>query len=134
MLNRPLPVEDVESEAFWQGCREGRLLIQKCGDHYQFPPTSYCTHCLADAPQWIEASGRGSVFSWIVVHVPIPAAIYADQVPYITALVTLEEGPRICANLTGIAPENVRDGLSVEAYFEVVGDGSVVLPFFRPTA
>ncbi len=134
MLTRPMPIPDVESAPFWEACKAGKLLIQKCGDSYQFPPTSYCTHCLSTAPEWVEASGRGTVFSWIVVHVAIPADIYADQVPYVTALITLEEGPRICANLVGIAPERIRDGMAVEVFFEPVGDGSVSLPFFRPAS
>jgi uncharacterized protein len=132
MLNRPLPILDVESKPFWDGCSRERLLIQKCGDIYQFPPTSYCAHCHTATLEWVEASGRGTVFSWIVVHVGIPRETYGEQVPYVTALITLDEGPRICANLVGIAPADITDGLEVEVFFEPITDGSVMVPFFRP--
>jgi uncharacterized protein len=132
MLNRPLPIADVESAPFWEGCKRGKLLIQRCGECYQFPPTSYCTHDPAQSPQWIESSGRGTVYSWIVVRVGIPREIYGDQVPYITALVTLEEGPRICANLLDVEPDSITAGMPVRVVFRPVADGSVVLPFFTP--
>ena len=132
MLVRPLPVPDVESAPFWEGCKQSRLLIQRCGDHFQFPPTSYCTRCNSRAPQWYEASGRGLVYSWIVVHVPIPREIYGSQVPYITALVDLAEGPRLCTNLIEVSPNDVRAGMLVEVTFQAVGDGTFSLPFFRP--
>jgi uncharacterized OB-fold protein len=132
MLNRPLPIPDVESERFWEGCRQGKLMIQKCGDRFQFPPTSVCTGDIGCAPEWQEATGRGRVYSWIVVHVPIPRELFADQVPYITAFITLEEGPRVCANLIDIAPEDVHADMAVEVCFQAVGDGTFTLPFFRP--
>jgi len=132
MLNRPLPIPDVESAPFWEACKRGKLLIQRCGDRYQFPPTSYCTHCQSEPPAWVESSGRGTVFSWIVVRVGIPRDMYGDQVPYITALVTLDEGPRICANLLEIDADRVTAGMPVEVVFQPIGDGSVVLPFFKP--
>ncbi len=134
MPTRPLPIPDVESRRFWDACREGKLLIQKCGERYQFPPTSYCTDCPPAEPKWVEATGRGTVYSWIVVHIGIPRDIFGDQVPYVTALIMLDEGPRICANLVGIAPADIVAGMPVEVFFEAVGDGEFSLPFFRRAA
>ena len=132
MLNRPPPIPDVESAPFWEACQRGKLLIQRCGDRYQFPPTSYCNHCPSIQPEWVESSGRGTVYSWIVVHVGIPRDIFGDQVPYVTALVTLEEGPRICTNLIGIDPRHIVPGMPVEVIYQPIGDGSIILPFFKP--
>jgi uncharacterized OB-fold protein len=134
MINRPLPIADVESIPFWEGCRNGVLLIQRCGDQYQFPPTSYCTASYDATPEWVASSGLGTVYSWIVVHVGIPKEIYQDQVPYVTALITLQEGPRICANLIDVDPNNIVADMRVQVTFQPVGDGSIVLPFFRPAA
>jgi uncharacterized protein len=132
MINRPLPFPDVESQPFWDGCAQGKLMLQKCGDIYQFPPTRYCTSNLACAPQWEEVSGSGTVYSWIVVHVGIPRDIFGSQTPYVSALITLDEGPRICTTLVDVAPGDIYDGMPVKVVFTPVGDGSFVLPFFRP--
>jgi uncharacterized OB-fold protein len=134
MLNRPIPIPDVESAPFWEGCKRGKLLIQRCGDHYQFPPTSYCTRDQSLQPEWVESAGRGTVFSWIVVHVPIPREIYGDQVPYVSALITLDEGPRICANLVDVEPSRIKAGMPVAVFFQPIGDGEAVLPFFKPVS
>jgi len=134
MLNRPTPIADVESAPFWDACKRGKLLIQRCGDRYQFPPTSYCTHDRSIRPEWVESTGRGTVFSWIVVHVPIPREIYGDQVPYVTALITLDEGPRICANLIEIETGRIQAGMPVAVFFQPIGDGDIVLPFFKPVS
>ncbi|MGH6617323.1 Zn-ribbon domain-containing OB-fold protein [Sphingomonas sp.] len=134
MLDRPIPVPDADSEPFWRGCAEGRLMLQHCGDHYQFPPSRFCTTNPNVQPEWAEVSGRGTVYSWIVVHVGIPRNIYGSQVPYVTALIALDAGPRICANLVDIDPGAVRAGMPVEIFFDKVADGSVTLPFFRPAA
>ena len=134
MLDRPIPVPDADSEPFWQGCAEGRLMLQRCGDHYQFPPARYCSVDPSSPLEWVEVSGRGTVYSWIVVHVGIPRNIFGTQVPYVTALIALDEGPRICANLVGVDPGEIRAGAPVEVFFEKVADGSVTLPFFRPLA
>jgi len=134
MINRPLPFPDVESKPFWDACSDGKLMLQRCGDVYQFPPTRYCTSNFSCEPIWVEVSGRGKVYSWIVVHVGIPRDIFGAQTPYVSALITLEEGPRMCTTLIDVAPEDIVDGMPVEVVFTPVGDGSFTLPFFKPVA
>lgn len=127
----PLPVPDSETKPFWDGMREGRLMVQRCAStgKYQFPPTTFCPGGL-ETPEWVEVSGRGTVFSWIVVRHPVPRDIYADKVPYIVAIVELEEGCRMTGNLL-CDPDDVAADMPVEIAFNPVTD-AITLPAFRP--
>lgn len=130
----PVPAPDPETRPFWDGLRDGRLMLQRCPQTgaYQFPPTTFCPGSLA-VPEWVQASGRGTIFSWIVVRHPVPRDIYADKVPYIVALVTLEEGCRMTGNLLDCVPEAVEAGMAVEIAFNRVSP-DLTLPVFRPAA
>lgn len=131
--SRPLPVPDPESTPFWDGMREGKLMLQRCassGEHL-FPPVTFCPGSL-EIPEWVEASGKGEIFSWIVVRHPVPRDLYADEVPYVVAIVALDEGCRMTGNLVDIAPEDVRAGMKVEIVYNRVTP-EITLPAFRPT-
>ena len=80
--------------------------------------------------KWVAASGRGRLYSWIVVRHPIPREIYAGEVPYVVALVDLEEGVRIATNMT-CAPEDLTGDMPVEVVFDDVTP-ELTLPRFRP--
>jgi uncharacterized OB-fold protein len=127
----PLPVPDSESKPYWDGLREHRLMLQRSSSgEYLFPPVTFSPGTL-ERPEWVEASGKGSVFSWIVVRHPVPRDIYADQVPYVVALVTLDEGCRMAANIVDRAPEDVKAGMALEIVYRPVTD-AITLPAFRP--
>jgi uncharacterized OB-fold protein len=131
--NKPLPVPDPESTPFWDGMRENRLMLQRVastGEHL-FPPVTFCPGSL-ERPEWVQASGKGTVFSWIVVRHPVPRDIYADEVPYVVALVALDEGCRMTGNILDCAPEDVHAGMSVEIVYNQVTP-EITLPAFRPT-
>jgi len=130
---KPLPVADVETRPFWDACREGRLKLQRCTNcgHVRFPPTYYCAKCASSENEWIESTGRGRVFSWIVVRHPVPREIYAADVPYVVALIELDEGVRIASNIIGIEPEKVTADMPVRAIFKPVTP-DVTLPVFEP--
>ncbi len=134
-LAKPRPAADPDSAAFWQACREHRLMVQRCAQcgQIRFPPGPRCAACGASEHEWIEASGRGTVFSWIVVRHPVPAEVYAGEVPYVVALIELEEGVRLASNVIGCAPEDVCADMPVEVVFDDVEAG-ISLPKFRPTA
>jgi uncharacterized protein len=128
--DRPLPVADQDSEAYWEAARRGELLVQRCdacGAH-QLYPRALCITCGADAPGWIVASGRGTVYSYTVNH-RSPGRWASDRTPYVVALVDLEEGPRMMANIDA-DPAEVEIGRPVVAWFEEIAPG-VVLPQFR---
>lgn len=133
MTLKPMPIPDAESKPFWEACRARELRIERCAEcgTPRFPPASLCPRCRSARHEWIKASGRGSVFSWIVVRHPVPRDLYASEVPYVVALVELEEGVRMPTNIVGCEPEAIRAGMAVEVVFEDIG-GDVTLPKFRP--
>lgn len=132
---KPVPAPDPESAPFWEGCKSRRLLVQRCEDcsRTRFPPTTFCPHCQSGRSAWIDASGKGKVFSWIVVRHPVPGDIYAADVPYVVALIDLDEGVRIAANIVGCAPEQVVADMRVKVGFKDVTP-DITLPFFTPVA
>lgn len=133
MLNGlPRPRADLDSEPFWAGCREGRLLIPRCGDcgAARWPPGPMCPACQSQETAWEPASGRGTVYSWVVVTHPVDEALI-DQVPYAVGLIELEEGVRLVGNVAGIDPSDIVAGLPVTAYFEPPDAEGRRLPNFR---
>jgi hypothetical protein len=132
-LTRPIP--DALTEPFWEAAREGRLLIQrnpKSGRTQWFPRV----HCLDDwtvEPEWIEASGKGTLYSFTVIP---RSNIEEVPAPYVLAIVELEEGARMGATLVDVDPEQVEIGMALEVAFVSVGEGDeqFSLPRFRPAS
>lgn len=127
---RPLPKLDPVSTEYWEALTRSELLIQRCPEcgHRQFYPRALCTACAAD-PEWEHASGRGVVHTFSVIR-QNPAEPFSQFVPYVVAIVELEEGPRLMTNVIGCPPDEVSIGLEVEVEF-VEADEGVVLPFFK---
>ena len=129
--SKPLPRLDAVSEGFWQAAAEGRLLIQRCPgcDHRQFYPRALCTACGAD-PEWAEASGRGHVYTFTIVR-QFGGKVFRDELPYVVAMIELEEGVRMMGNLTDCPIDAVRIGMEVEAY-ALLAEPQVGIPYWRP--
>ena len=131
-----LPTPTPETKPFWDAAREHRLALPwclACGKPH-FYPRGFCPHCFAWHLEWRDASGRGAVHTFVITHKP--ARGYEDQVPYVIAVIELEEGPRMLSNLRTAetpSPENVRIGMPVEVVFDDV-TAEVTLPRFRPVA
>ena len=133
MKGRPLPQADNVSEPFWAAAADGKVLYQecpKCG-HRQFYPRAMCTACAAN-PEWKEASGRGTVHTYTVIRQNW-AAPFKDELPYIVAMVELDEGVKMMTNITDCEIDAVHIGMPVEAYTEKVEDGLGIV-FWRPVA
>lgn len=129
---KPVPRPSPESLPYWQAAREHRLVIQHCDacGQFWFPPSQSCPHCLASNFTWLPASGRGKVFSFVTYHrVYHPA--FAKEVPYVVALVELDEGPRLLTNIVGVPPEQVVCDMPVQVTFEDY-DGGIAVPKFAP--
>jgi uncharacterized protein len=126
----PLPRPTSLSRPHWDGCKQGVLRVQRCQDcgGFVFIPQPLCTHCQSEALEWVASSGRGAVYSHTVVHRPPRPAF---DVPYVVAIVELEEGWHMLTNLVDVAPEDVRVGLPVEVAFRRMSD-EITLPCFRP--
>lgn len=132
-IPKPVPVPDHLTSPFWAACKNRELRIQRCLKcaSVRFPPGPVCLQCRSVEAEWLLSNGRGKVYSWIVVRHPIPAEIYAKDVPYVVALIELEEGVRMPSNIIGCDPESINPGMAVEVVFEDVSD-AVTLPRFRP--
>ncbi|MFZ3471486.1 bifunctional MaoC family dehydratase N-terminal/OB-fold nucleic acid binding domain-containing protein [Streptomyces sp. 4.24] len=126
---RPRPVVNRDNQGFWDGVREHKLLIQRCTAcaTLRFPWLPGCNACAS--PEWdtVEASGAGTVFSYVVMHHP---PFPAFDPPYAVALVELAEGVRMVSNITGVPYDKVRIGLPVQLEFLRV-DEELELPVFR---
>lgn len=113
--NKPLPAPDKLSSAFWSAAAIGRLLIQvcpACGSR-QFYPRGLCVACAA-TPDWFEASGHGTVYTFTIIR-QNGAPSFAGEVPYVVAMIDLEEGPRMMGNVIGCAVDEVYIGMPVMA-------------------
>ena len=132
VIEKPLPRPSEDSAPYWEAAHRGELRMQRCGEcgHVRFPPSLLCPCCLSETAAWVALSGRGTVFSWIVVHQSQHPAFNADT-PYNVTIVELEEGPRLHTNLIGCRNDEIRIGMPVEVVFEKIND-EVTLPKFRP--
>lgn len=129
---RPAPVPDADSRPFWEGVANHELRIQRCrscGRHVYYP-RSICPHCHAAELDWVQASGTGVLYSYTVSRRPAGPGFAAD-VPYVVALVDLDEGPRMMTNLVDVPPEDVAIGQRVQVDFREMSPG-LTLPVFRP--
>jgi len=130
---KPVPEPDPVTAPFWESARQKKLLIQYCPDcdTHQFFPQNHCRECLSDKLEWVASTGKGTVYSFTVIHRP-PSSAFEQDVPYAVALVDLEEGCRMISSIVDVSPEDVRVGMSVEVVFEEI-TANISLPKFRPT-
>ena len=133
---RPLPRAIPVTRPFFDAAREGRLCLQRCPrDGVFYYPRSHCPSCWQDDWSWEELSGHGEVHTFTIDRVGHDPAL-AQDVPFVIALVNLEEGARVVANVVGCPVEAVASGMAVEAVFETyqpaAGGEPVALLRFRP--
>jgi uncharacterized protein len=128
----PVPVANADSLPYWNAARERRLLIRKCSACAQlhFMPRYLCPVCWSDELEWVESKGTGTVHSFTVIR-RAPMAAFAPRVPYVIALIDLDEGPRMIANVLGEDALSVRIGDRVKVTFEDRGDGAMIPQFMR---
>lgn len=128
---RPLPAKSQEGMPFWEGCRRGELLLQQCNKCHLFQwfPRAYCRDCSHDSFTWVQASGRGKVVSSSIVRKPINKS-FATLVPYVIAIVELDEGIRMMTNLIDAVSRKIKTGDVVQVEFEKQNE-DVTIPVFR---
>jgi uncharacterized OB-fold protein len=126
MANAPQPIPTALTETYYEATDDGRLLIQRDAEgRHQWYPRSHSVHDIHLDVDWVEASGRGEVYTFSVIS----RSPFDDvEAPYVFAIVELEEGVRMATNIIGVAPEEVRIGMPVQVTFDKRGD--VSLPFF----
>lgn len=127
-----LPSPDFETEPFWAGCREGRFLIRHCNacgeDH--FYPRPFCPKCWSDDVEWKQAAGTATLYTYSIVRQnDLPP--FPERVPYVAAIVELDEGPRVMTNVEGCEFDDLEIGMRVAVDFKALTD-DVTIPIFRP--
>lgn len=134
LVEVPFPPAASLVATYLDGLSQGRLLVQRCGacGEAQMPPRPRCAACGSEAVEWFEAAGRGRVFASGTFHKAYGPQ-HRNWVPYMVAIVELEEGPRLVTNITGAAPDEIRVGLAVRAETGV-GDDGTPLVRFRPVS
>ncbi len=132
VIERPMPTPDAATGPYWAAAHAGRFVMPRCNDcgKYHFYPHPLCPFCSSAKLEWVEVSGRGKLYSYTVVH-RAPSKAFADEVPYVVAVVELDEGPRLMSNLTGCAPETAQIGMPLKVAFRKLSE-SVTLPVFEP--
>lgn len=128
---KPLPIVTDENRPYWEGCRQGKLLLQHCQQcqQYQFYPRLYCMQCGSDKLQWAEASGRGRIYSYTIIH-RNKTPEFVQDVPYNVAIIQLDEGPRMMANIVGSDNSQLGVDLPVTVVFDPVTD-EISVPRFK---
>lgn len=117
------------STPFWDGVKDGKLLLQKCKSCGSFlnPPRPMCPKCQSVEQEWVPATGKGKIYSWVTYQEsPHPAF----KAPYSAVLIELEEGVRIVSNMVKVKPEELQIGMPVQVTFEKVAE-DLILPKFE---
>ena len=124
-----LPPRNRDVAPFWDALREGRLILQRCGDcgRARYPVAPVCPHCAGRSWDWQPLSGSGTVHSWIRYHRGyLPE--FEPLMPYDVVCVALDGGPTMFARLTGAAADPWI-GMPVQALVERFPGGECVLAF-----
>ena len=132
VYTKPLPVIRPETAGFWEAARRHELVIQQCSDcgQWMFFPRFLCHQCGSENLTWHPAAGRGVVYSFTIVRQAANPAFEPD-VPYVYALIELEEGVRMMANVINTDPESVYIGQPVRVVF-VDATPEISIPQFEP--
>ena len=128
---KPVSEPDALTEPFFAAGAEGRLLLATCDGcgEMRLPTSPACPSCLGEGYEWNEVSGRGTVYTFAIMHQRYHAA-WEPDLPYNIAVVELDEGPRMPANIIGIENDEIAVGMPVEVVWEREGEAPV--PRFRP--
>jgi uncharacterized OB-fold protein len=127
-----LPTIEDDTRPFWDAAKEGRFLIRKCNacgavHHY---PRTFCPACWSEDVEWLEASGRATLYTWSTVFMnDLPP--FNERLPYIAAVVVLEEGPKVMTNMVDCDGADLSVGMPVKVLYREIADG-ITAPFFAP--
>ncbi|MCX5998378.1 MAG: Zn-ribbon domain-containing OB-fold protein [Chloroflexi bacterium] len=126
------PEADQDSAPYWQFISEHGAKLQKCTNcgRFRFPPSPSCYYCGTLGGNWVRISGRGSVYTWIVVHHPVDKRL-SGEVPFVVAMVDLEEGPRVAGRLIDADRTKIRAGMPVRIRYDDM-DSQLTLLNFEP--
>lgn len=130
---KPLPNVNDDNKEFWAGCKIHQLRFQRCQScgHVRWPASMFCPLCLARETEWIMSGGKGRVYTYAVYHVAYHPG-FESELPYVVAIVELDEGPRLLTNLVDCKPNEVTCDMRVEVTWEDITE-DFSLPKFKPS-
>lgn len=128
MSNKPMPLATAVSAPFWEGLKEGRILLQICTDcqKWTFYPRRHCSHCLSHQLSWEEVSGCATLYTYTIARVPTLPEFASAQLQ-ILAVVELDQGVRMNTTLIGLEPEQIKIGMALKPVRATVSDDGTVL-------
>ena len=132
-VQKLMPIITPDSAPFWDGCRNGQLLLQKCTacESWRYPPAPLCSHCGSFTSNWSHVSCQGTIHSFVVYHRAFHPA-YTDEVPYAVALVDLDEGMRMVMRVVGCSVKSLTIGMAGAIELRKVTE-EIWVPVFVPT-
>ena len=133
--NKPLPQPTPETQPFWDSMKRHQMQVQRCQAcrEFYFYPRPFCPRCYSKDVAWEDVSGKATLETYVINHRAAPR--FEEDAPYVIAVVTLAEGPRMMTNLVGVEPEAT--ALPADMALEVVYDDvtdEITLPKFRPAS
>lgn len=125
-----IPTPEGLNAEFYAHARDGVLHLQRCTacGRFRHPPRYFCASCSSGDYEWVPSPGRGRLYSWTVTHFPFDRG-WAEEVPYVTAVVELDEGVRLIGAVDGLALETLRSGLPLVSALEVLGEHFAFVTF-----
>ena len=130
---KPLPTIEPETEEFWKAAKRHELFLQRCnacGEVIHFPRVM-CYRCLSEDLGWFKSTGLGSVYSFTIIH-QVAHQGFEPEVPYVYAIIDLDDGARMISNVVNIDPSAVEVGMRVQVTFDDVTP-EISIPKFEPT-
>jgi uncharacterized protein len=130
--HKPLPHITEDTREFWKGCKDRELRFQKCRlcGQVRWPASLICPTCHSRETDWVVASGKGEIYTFAVYHVAFHPG-FKDDLPYVVALVALEEGPHLLTNIVDCPVDQVECGMPVLVEWQDISE-EFTLPKFRP--
>ncbi len=131
IYSKPLPVPTIESKPYWEACKRHELRIQRCKrcNRYRHDPQPMCPYCHSLEVEWAKVSGKGKVYSYGVTHRAFHPG-FADEVPYASVVIELDEGVRMVSRMVDAKTDELRIGMPVEVVFQDITD-EITLPMFK---
>jgi uncharacterized OB-fold protein len=125
-----LPLIEDDTREFWDAAKQGRLLLRHCracGEVHYYP-RNFCPACWSDDVDWVEADGGGTLYTWSTVYQnDLPP--FHEQIPYVAAIVELDEGPRMMTKIVDHESRELQIGMRLTARFEPLTDEITIIVF-----
>ncbi len=123
---------DSDSKEFWNGAKKGKLMIQKCLKSKKFflYSRAHIKSVAEDNFTWVEASGKGVIYSYTISHIPGGSKYFIDKTPYIVGSILLTEGVRLTSNIIANNMQKVKIGNEVKVQF-IKLTNDITFPCFR---